>query len=128
MNNAQVIDHEAQMLIKFRSEGKQLAHLCADWDFMAIHAETDEILACCCDFELESDKILRDEIVEKKSTSSDFSSVGAPAHSGTELDNEVAICCMIVSNPGGNMQVQGWQKRVNDLLRGMRDRIKELEK
>lgn len=62
----------------------------------------------------------------KKSTSQDFSSVGAPAHSGTELDNEVALVCMIVSNDA--LKRPGWQKRVNDLLRGMRDRILELEK
>jgi hypothetical protein len=91
MNHAQVIDHEAQMLIRFRSEGKKLAHLCADWDFMAIHADCDEISACCCDFDLEEDKILRDQIAEKKSTSKDFSSIGAPAHSGTEVVDETTI-------------------------------------
>lgn len=135
MNNSQ----EAQMLIKFRSEGKKLVHLCPDWDFMAIHADTDEIAACCCDFELEDDQILRDELVVKieekrraqgetpmlmvaaESTSQDFSTLGAPAHSGTDLGNRVAMMCMIVSNP--SFRKDGWQKQVNDLLREMRDRI-----
>lgn len=126
MNHAQVVDHEKEMMIKFRSEGKKLAHLCADWDFMAIHADTDEILACSCDFETEADNILRDEIVEKRnqqvnSTSQDFSTLGAPAHSGTDLGNRVAMACMLVSNPA--FRKEGWQKQVNDLLREMRDRI-----
>ena len=120
MNNAQ----EAQMLIKFRSEGKKLVHLCPDWDFMAIHSEMDEIAACCCDFVTEADNILRDERtreIEEKSTSQDFSTLGAPAHSGTDLGNRVAVACMLVSNP--SFRKDGWQKQVNDLLREMRDLI-----
>lgn len=132
MNHTQTVDHEAQMLIKFRSEGKKLAHLCAEWDFMAIHADTDEILACCCDFDTESDNILRDEIVEERnkkamsefnSTSQDFSTLGAPAHSGTDLGNRVAMMCMIVSNDA--FKKEGWKKQVNDLLREMRDRLEK---
>lgn len=149
MNHAQVIDHEKEMMNKFRSEGKKLVHLCPDWDFMAIHADTDEIAACCCDFETEADNILRDErarqieekrhdpmratnmmieavkhaemIEESQSTSQDFSTLGAPAHSGTDLGNRVAVACMLVSNPA--FRKEGWQKQVNDLLREMRDRI-----
>ncbi len=31
----------------------------------------------------------------------------------------VALACMIVSNPGGNIRPEGWQRRVNDLLRAL---------
>lgn len=130
MNHAQVIDHEKEMMNKFRSEGKKLVHLCPDWDDMAIHSEMDEIAACCCDFATEADNILRDErtreIEEKrteKSTSQDFSTLGAPAHSGTDLGNRVAVACMLVSNP--SFRKDGWQKQVNDLLREMRDRLEK---
>lgn len=130
MNHAQTVDHEKEMMNQFRREGRKLIHLCPDWDFMAIHADTDEILACSCDFYLESDQILRDEICEKRnaqamavfnSTSQDFSTLGAPAHSGTDLGNRVAVACMLVSNP--TFRKEGWQKQVNDLLREMRNRI-----
>lgn len=154
MNHAQVMDHEAKMLQKFKAEGKRLAHICMDWDGLAIHSEMDEISACCCDFDTEDDNIFRDkcsEEIEKKrrlthddpmratnmmleaatweNDPSNFSSDGAPAHSGTELDlkTEVALVCMIVTNPGNKERPVGWQKRVNDLLRKMRDRIEELE-
>lgn len=124
MNHAQTVDREKEMMNKFRSEGKKLVHLCPDWDFMVIHADIDEILACSCDFYLESDNILRDDICEKrnkKSTSQDFSTLGAPAHSGTDLANRAAVACMLVSNDA--FKKPGWQKQVNDLLREMRDRI-----
>lgn len=157
MNHAQVIDHELRLFNQFKAEGKRLLHFCPDWDDMTIHSEMDEIAACCCDFELEIDNALRDskteEIEKKRRLTYDdpmratnmmleasqydpscepvkiFSSDGAPAHSGTELDldTEVALVCMIVSNPGNRERAVGWQKRVNDLLRKMRDRIKELE-
>jgi len=136
MNHA----HEKEMMNKFRSEGKKLVHLCPDWDDMAIHAEMDEISACCCDFATEADNILRDEkvveieerrqrenhepmlmVAAEKSTSQDFSTLGAPAHSGTDLGNRVAVACMLVSNP--SFRKDGWQKQVNDLLREMRDLI-----
>lgn len=124
MNHAQTVDHETQMLNQFRREGRKLIHLCPDWDFMAIHADVDEILACSCDFYLESDQILRDDICEKrnkKSASQDFSTLGAPAHSGTDLANRVAVACMLVSNDA--FKKDGWKKQVNDLLREMLVRI-----
>ena len=134
MNHAQTVDHEKEMMNQFRREGRKLIHLCPDWDFMAIHADADEIAACCCDFELEDDQILRDEMAVKieekrraqgeiapQSPSQDFSTLGAPAHSGTDLSNRVAMMCMIVSNP--SFRKDGWQKQVNDLLREMLDRI-----
>lgn len=58
--------------------------------------------------------------------SQDFSTLGAPAHSGTDLRNRVAMICMIVSKDA--FKKPGWKKQVNDLLREMRDRILELEK
>lgn len=98
MHKIEKMVDEGEILKKFQREGKQLAHLCADWDFMAIHADCDEISACCCDFELEADKILRDQKAEEVnqrvtriSTSADFSSVGAPAHSGTEVVDDGTI-------------------------------------
>lgn len=130
MNHAQTVDHEKEMMNQFRREGRKLIHLCPDWDFMAIHADTDEILACCCDFDTEDDNIFRDNIVKERnkgamavfnSTSQDFSTLGAPTHSGTDLGNRVAVACMLVSNP--TFRKEGWQKQVNDLLREMRDRI-----
>lgn len=153
MNHAQVVDHELRLYNQFKSEGRRLLHLCPDWDFMTIHSEMDEIAACCCDFELESDNILRDEkasavnerhaglealkrhdedmaeekrlmvAAETQSTSQDFSTLGAPAHSGTDLGNRVAVACMLVSNPA--FRKDGWQKQVNDLLREMRDRLEK---
>lgn len=32
-----------------------------------------------------------------------------------------AVACMLVSNPAGEMRHVGWQKRVNDLIRALRD-------
>ena len=116
MNHAQTVDHESRLFDQYKKENKRLLHFCPDWDDMAIHAEMDEISACCCDFELESDNILRDEkasavnerhaglealkrhdqdmaeekrlmIEEPQSTSQDFSTLGAPAHSGTVADS-----------------------------------------
>lgn len=39
---------------------------------------------------------------------------------------EVALCCMIVSNPGGGARPLGWEKRLNDLIRAQRDEIARL--
>ena len=36
-------------------------------------------------------------------------------------DEACAVVCMIVSNPGGDFQKPGWKKRVNDLIRALRD-------
>ena len=36
-------------------------------------------------------------------------------------DEECALVCMIVSNPGGGERPHAWQKRVNDLIRALRD-------
>lgn len=149
MNHAQTVDHELRLFNQFKAEGKRLLHFCPDWDDMAIHSEMNEIAACCCDFATEADNILRDqrtqEIEEKRndpmratnmmieavkhaemmeepeSTSQDFSTLSAPAHSGTELSNRVAVACMLVSNDA--FKKPGWQKEVNDLLREMRNRI-----
>ena len=137
MNHAQVIDHEKNLYNQYKNEGRRLLHFCPDWDDMAIHAEMDEISACCCDFATEADNILRDEkvveieerrqrepmVAAEKSTSQDFSTEGAPAHSGTDLGNRVAVACMLVSNP--SFRKDGWQKQVNDLLREMRDRLEK---
>ena len=41
-------------------------------------------------------------------------------------DGACALVCMIVSNPQGSMQKPGWQKRVNDLIRALRDERNEL--
>ena len=153
MNHAQVVDNELRLYNQFKAEGKQLLHFCPDWDDMAIHAEMDEIAACCCDFATEADNILRDQkaeevnqkrmaasddpmratnmmieavkhaemIEEPQPTSQDFSTLGAPVHSGTDLGNRVAVACMLVSNDA--FKKPGWQKQVNDLLREMRDLI-----
>ena len=49
-------------------------------------------------------------------------------------DQSCAVICMLVSNPAGKLRTVGWQKRVNDLIRALRDernaaadRIKALE-
>lgn len=107
MNHAQVVDHELRLYNQFKAEGKQLLHFCPDWDDMAIHSEMDEIAACCCDFATEADNLLRDEKVAEieerrqrenkepmlmvaaetwENDPSNFSSLGAPAHSGTEVE------------------------------------------
>lgn len=44
----------------------------------------------------------------------------------TDLNTEAALCCMIVSNPGGGERPHAWQKRVNDLIRSQRDEIARL--
>lgn len=133
MNHAQTVDHEKNLYNQFKAEGKKLLHFCPDWDDMAIHSEMDEISACCCDFTTEADNILRDErtreieekrtemMKEPQSALQDFSTLGAPAHPGTDLGNRVAVACMLVSNDA--FKKPGWQKQVNDLLREMRDRI-----
>jgi hypothetical protein len=36
-------------------------------------------------------------------------------------DEQCAVVCMIVSNPGGGERPYAWQKRVNDLIRALRD-------
>ena len=36
-------------------------------------------------------------------------------------DEECALVCMIVSNPGNRERPHAWQKRVNDLIRALRD-------
>lgn len=41
-------------------------------------------------------------------------------------DIECDVVCMIVSNPGGGERQQAWQKRVNDLIRALRDERNEL--
>ena len=106
MHNSKKTDEETAFLRKFQQEGKKLAHLCFDWDFMAIHAEMDEIQACSCDFATEADNILRDEkanaVTERlaayeqmkifdadmkmeKERSEILSKNGASAHSGEDL-------------------------------------------
>ena len=47
----------------------------------------------------------------------------------TDISPEaVALACMLVSNPGGNLQKPGWRKQVNDTLRAMRERLDQLER
>jgi len=41
-------------------------------------------------------------------------------------DEQCAIVCMIVSNPGNGDRPHAWQKRVNDLIRALRDERNEL--
>lgn len=41
-------------------------------------------------------------------------------------DEECALVCMIVSNPTGTVRPNAWQKRVNDLIRALRDERNEL--
>jgi hypothetical protein len=36
-------------------------------------------------------------------------------------DEACAVVCMLVSNPGGGERQHAWQKRVNDLIRALRD-------
>jgi hypothetical protein len=40
---------------------------------------------------------------------------------------EAALCCMIISNPGGGERPHAWQKRVNDLIRAQRDALTALQ-
>lgn len=43
-------------------------------------------------------------------------------------DKACAVACMLVSNPQGAMRQDGdgWQRRVNDLIRALRDERNEL--
>lgn len=43
-------------------------------------------------------------------------------------DEECAVACMLVSNPQGALRQDGdgWQKRVNDTIRGLRDERNQL--
>lgn len=46
-----------------------------------------------------------------------------------DTSNEAcAVACMLISNPQGSMRKDGdgWQKRVNDLIRALRDERNEL--
>lgn len=36
-------------------------------------------------------------------------------------DEQCALMCMLVSNPQDGVRAPGWQKRVNDLIRALRD-------
>jgi hypothetical protein len=40
---------------------------------------------------------------------------------------EAALCCMIISNPGGGERPHAWQKRVNDLIRAQCDALTALQ-
>lgn len=42
-------------------------------------------------------------------------------------DEQCALVCMIVSNPGDGVRPHAWQKRVNDLIRALRDERNELQ-
>ena len=50
-NQSENHDHEAVLLQKYLNQGKPKAHLCPDWDFMAIHADTPEFECCTCEWE-----------------------------------------------------------------------------
>jgi hypothetical protein len=41
-------------------------------------------------------------------------------------DEACAVVCMLVSNPGQDERPHAWQKRVNDLIRALRDERNEL--
>jgi hypothetical protein len=41
-------------------------------------------------------------------------------------DEACAVACMLVSNPSGVIQSEGWKKRVNDLIRALRDERNDL--
>lgn len=41
-------------------------------------------------------------------------------------DAECAVVCMLVSNPQNVLRKNGWQKRVNDTIRALRDERNEL--
>lgn len=44
-----------------------------------------------------------------------------------DTSNEAcALVCMMVSNPQDAMRRDGWQRRVNDLIRALRDERNEL--
>lgn len=46
----------------------------------------------------------------------------------TDISPEAcAVACMIVSNPGGGERDEGWQRRVNDVIRALRMRLNETE-
>ena len=48
--------------------------------------------------------------------------------SDVDTSNEqCALVCMIVSNPGDGERPHAWQKRVNDLIRALRDERNELQ-
>ena len=42
-------DHEEILAVYYRKQGKLKVHLCPDWDFMVIHANSPEFEACRCD-------------------------------------------------------------------------------
>ncbi len=44
-------------------------------------------------------------------------------------DEACAVACMLVSNPNGELRKDGdgWQKRVNDLIRSLRDERNKLQ-
>ncbi len=42
------------------------------------------------------------------------------------LDTEAAICCMLVTNPGGGQRPHAWQQRVNDLIRAQKAQIAKM--
>src|SRR4029077_20927596 len=43
-------------------------------------------------------------------------------------DEACALVCMLVSNPGQGKRPYAWQKRVNDLIRALRDERNELRR
>lgn len=43
------MDHEDVLAEYYRRQRRKSVHLCPDWDFMAIHAQSPEFEACCCD-------------------------------------------------------------------------------
>lgn len=43
------MDHEEILAEHYRRQGRVKVHLCPDWDFMAIHANSPEFECCTCD-------------------------------------------------------------------------------
>ena len=69
-------DRERALLQKWQNEGKSLVHYCEDWDGMLICAESQEILACTCDFVYDSHKLERKEAQERLRLSHDQTAIG----------------------------------------------------
>lgn len=48
-NSSENFDHEELLLLHFKLAKKTKAHLCPDWDYMAIHEGSPEFECCTCD-------------------------------------------------------------------------------
>ncbi|MAD98767.1 MAG: hypothetical protein CMB99_15695 [Flavobacteriaceae bacterium] len=48
VNWSENLDHEEVLLKHYHKQGKKKAHLCPDWDYMAIHEDSPEFECCLC--------------------------------------------------------------------------------